>query len=137
MHHNSANSNEDKFRCFVIERNNSDSVESYSIGQSGDASCDGLFSPRDGLRTFKIRKSSEIQPKCDFPSWLTANRLWKTLDNRNIYDFTVPQIFSIYNNNDRREKDILRNSKCIESDDVSFLYKFNTSRFVIHTTLGW
>ena len=133
LHHKSATSDEDKFRCFVIEKNNSDHIESYNIGQSGDASCDLLFSPRDGLRTFKIRKSSEIQPKCDFPSWLSENRHWKTLDNRHIYDFSVPQKFTVYN----EKKDILRNSKCIESDDVSLLYKFNASRFVIHTTSGW
>ena len=133
LHHNSATSDEDKFRCFVIEKNISDPIESYNIGQSGDASCDGLFSPRDGLRTFKIRKSSEIQAKCDFPSWLTERRHWKTLDNRHVYDFSVPQTFDVFT----ERKDIYRKSKCIESDDVSFLYKFNASRFVLHTTLGW
>lgn len=133
LHHNSANSDDDKFRCFVIEKNNTDPVESYTIGQSGDASCDGLYAPRDGLRAFKIRKSSQIEPKCDFPSWLSGRR-WKTLDNRLHYDFTVPQTFTVLN----ERHDVNRNAKCIESDDVSFLsQQFNTSRFVVHTTLGW
>ncbi|KAH9388770.1 hypothetical protein TYRP_008116, partial [Tyrophagus putrescentiae] len=132
LHHNSANSDDDKFRCFVIEKNNTDPVESYTIGQSGDASCDGLYAPRDGLRAFKIRKSSQIEPKCDFPSWLSGRR-WKTLDNRLHYDFTVPQTFTVLN----ERHDVNRNAKCIESDDVSFLsQQFNTSRFVVHTTLG-
>ncbi|MDM8814302.1 hypothetical protein QU864_27170, partial [Escherichia coli] len=124
-------SDEDKFRCFVIEKNNTDSVENYNIGQSGDASCDGLFSPRDGLRTFKIRKTNEIKPICNFPSWLVDNRHWKTLDNRQIYNFSTEKIFTVMND----RKDIYRNSKCIEYEP--FMDEFNTTRFVIHTTLGW
>lgn len=133
LHHSSATSHEDKFRCFVIEKNNSDPIESYNIGQSGDASCDGLFSPRDGLRTFKIRKTNRIEPKCDFPNWLVDNRHWKTLDNRQKYDFSGGKTFIVTN---ERGDNVERHSKCIESDDISFLYKFNASRFVLHTTLG-
>lgn len=133
LHQKSATSDEDKFRCFVIEKNNSDPIESYYIGQSGDASCEGLFFPRDGLRTFKIRKAQSVQPKCNFPKWLATNHHWKTLDNRHIYDFTAFNVFTVYN----EKKDVLRISKCIEAEDESIFYQFNTSRFVIYTTSGW
>ena len=133
LNHSLASSDEDKFRCFIIERNGGDGVESYTIGQSGDASCDGLFSPRDGVRTLRIRKTSPITPRCSFPSWLSAAKYWKTLDNRNHFDFGAGQLFTVLDD----KKDVLRRSKCISADDVSFAFGFNATRFVIHTTFGW
>lgn len=131
LNHNLATSDEDKFRCFIIEKNNTDSVESYNIGQSGDASCDGLFTPKDGLRTFKIRKTSNIAPMCDFPNWLVDTAHWKSLDNRLFYDFTAGKVLSVYN----ERKDVQQRAKCIDSE--SYGRQFNTTRFVIHTTAGW
>lgn len=131
LNHKAATSDEDKFRCFVIEKNNTDPVESYYIGQSGDASCEGLFHPRDGLRTFKIRRSQKVEPKCNFPRWLAEKNHWKTLDNQHWYDFTSFNEFTVYN--EKREKH--RHSKCIESED-DFIFK-NSSRSVIYTTSGW
>lgn len=133
LNHQLATTNEDRFRCFIIEKNNSDSVESYNIGQSGEASCEGLFSPRDGSRTFKLRKAHQVKPICDFPPWLTEPIRWTTLDNRHVYDFSALNQFTVTD----LKKEVFRNAKCILSDDVSFLYPFNTSRFIIHTTLQW
>lgn len=133
MHHSSATTDEDKFRCFVIEKNFTGGIEGYDIGQSGDASCEGLFSPRDGSRTFKIHKAKTIQPSCDFPKWLVENRHWKSLDNRHLYDFSAIKQFSVLND----KKDINRSSKCITYDGSFSLHRINASRFIIHTTLGW
>ncbi|KAH9420851.1 hypothetical protein DERP_001285 [Dermatophagoides pteronyssinus] len=131
LYHQLATTDEDRFRCFVFERNNSDYVESYNIGQSGDASCEGLFSPRDGSRTFKLRKTNSIQSSCEFPPWITDVKLWSTLDNRHVYDFTALNQFTVVD----MKQTVFQLAKCIRSDDVSFQYRFNTSRFIIHTTV--
>lgn len=131
LYHQLANTDEDRFRCFVIEKNTTDLIESYNIAQSGEASCEGLFTPRDGARTFKLRKTQQIKPSCDFPSWLVDPIRWTTLDNRHIYDFSALKTFKVLDS----KFDILRNAKCLRADDVSFSYPFNTSRFIIHTTV--
>lgn len=131
LYHQLATTDEDRFRCFVFERNNSDYVESYNIGQSGDASCEGLFSPRDGSRTFKLRKSNSIQSSCEFPPWITEVKLWTTLDNRHVHDFTALNQFTVVD----MKQTVFQLAKCIRADDVSFQYRFNTSRFIIHTTV--
>ena len=133
LYHQLATTDEDRFRCFVFERNNSDYVESYNIGQSGDASCEGLFSPRDGSRTFKLRKSNSIQSSCEFPPWITEVKLWTTLDNRHVHDFTALNQFTVVD----MKQTVFQLAKCIRADDVSFQYRFNTSRFIIHTTVQW
>lgn len=59
MHHSHATSNEDRFRCFVYEKASSaeggDGVD-YRVAQSGDATCNGLFSATEGSRTMTFRK---------------------------------------------------------------------------------
>lgn len=78
VHHNHATSNEDRFRCFVYEKTTqnqvissdtnhtpanggtgtslSTSVVDYRVAQSGDATCNGLFSATEGSRTMTLRK---------------------------------------------------------------------------------
>lgn len=65
MHHGHSTSNEDRFRCFVYEKINpsnhghsakaAEGIE-FSVAQSGDATCNGLFSPMEGSRTMTLRK---------------------------------------------------------------------------------
>lgn len=87
LHHGHASSNEDRYRCFVYEKagqtvqgnlNNRAAIgmgtmdhevvlpggpvpegtaEVYRVAQSGDATCNGLFSPMEGSRTMTLRKS--------------------------------------------------------------------------------
>ncbi|UXI17920.1 hypothetical protein NH340_JMT03863 [Sarcoptes scabiei] len=153
-HRSSSTTYEDQFRCFVIEKNNTDRVESYNVGQSGDASCEALFTPRDGSRTFKLRKASQIRPLCDFPLWLLSPIRWTTLDNRFVYDFSALNQFTVFDNN----KEVLMTAKCIGSEKLmvfpssatiksassksssssrssNSISRFNTSRFIIHTTV--
>lgn len=60
VQHSHATSNEDRFRCFVYEKTSSDSENSdgidYRVAQSGDATCNGLFSATEGSRTMTLKR---------------------------------------------------------------------------------
>lgn len=86
LHHGHASSNEDRYRCFVYEKAGQTvqsnlqnraamgmgamdhevdlpggpvpegSAEIYRVAQSGDATCNGLFSPMEGSRTMTLKK---------------------------------------------------------------------------------
>lgn len=85
LHHGHASSNEDRYRCFVYEKAGQTvqgnlnraamgmgtmdhevplpngpmpegTAEVYRVAQSGDATCNGLFSPMEGSRTMTLRK---------------------------------------------------------------------------------
>ncbi|XP_065156032.1 uncharacterized protein aus [Atheta coriaria] len=90
VHHNHASSNEDRFRCFVYEKASAsseamDGVE-YRIAQSGDATCNGLFSASEGSRTMTLKKAPSLN-KCRFPQWISAHNYWHTLDYSSTYTF--------------------------------------------------
>ena len=57
LKHPHAANDEDKFRCFVYEYKDVERPsEGIYLAQSGDATCNGLFSPREGPRTLKLKK---------------------------------------------------------------------------------
>ncbi|GBP54054.1 hypothetical protein EVAR_85357_1 [Eumeta japonica] len=97
LHHNHATSNEDRYRCFVYERTNNgmasggvvkesgDGVE-YRVAQSGDATCNGLFSATEGSRTMALKRVS-VRFNCQFPPWMTISNTWHTLDFSSNYTF--------------------------------------------------
>lgn len=119
LHHGHASSNEDRYRCFVYEKAGQTvqgnlnraamgmgamdhevalpggpvpegSAEVYQVAQSGDATCNGLFSPMEGSRTMTLRKVSS-PGECRFPNWLTGHSsgglTWHTLDLGKSYTF--------------------------------------------------
>lgn len=116
LHHGHASSNEDRYRCFVYEKAGQTvqqgnlhraamgmgtmdhdvglqtgpvpegAAEIYRVAQSGDATCNGLFSPMEGSRTMTLMKVSP-PGQCRFPSWLTDHSTWHTLDLTRSYTF--------------------------------------------------
>ena len=56
IHHAHALTDEEKYRCFVYEFTNKRNKSSSGIqlAMSGDATCNGLLSPRDGSRTLSL-----------------------------------------------------------------------------------
>ncbi|GLH03282.1 Uncharacterized protein GBIM_09211, partial [Gryllus bimaculatus] len=60
----------------------------FRVAQSGDATCNGLFSPNEGSRTMTLRKAAASPLKCRFPQWLTVSLHWHTLDYSRIYAFS-------------------------------------------------
>ncbi|KAJ8981675.1 hypothetical protein NQ317_017296 [Molorchus minor] len=90
IHHSHATSNEDRFRCFVYEKASMasealDGVD-YRVAQSGDATCNGLFSAIEGSRTMTLKKASSLN-KCRFPFWVANYNHWHTLDYSAAYSF--------------------------------------------------
>lgn len=95
VQHHHATSNEDRFRCFVYEKASAasealDGIE-YRVAQSGDATCNGLFSASEGSRTMTLKKAGSLS-KCRFPGWVTnshgmGNSHWHTLDYSTTYSF--------------------------------------------------
>ena len=60
MSHLHATSDEDKFRCFMFEYANPlVPAEGVHLAQSGDATCNGVFSPKEGPRTLKLEKGKK------------------------------------------------------------------------------
>ncbi|XP_050557033.1 uncharacterized protein LOC118282328 isoform X1 [Spodoptera frugiperda] len=105
LHHNHATSNEDRYRCFVYEKTNDlllnprvtatgtvkeqvvppGGIE-YRVAQSGDATCNGLFSATEGSRTMALKRVS-VRFNCQFPTWMTFSHTWHTLDFTSNYTF--------------------------------------------------
>ncbi|XP_072940221.1 uncharacterized protein [Epargyreus clarus] len=96
LHHNHATSNEDRYRCFVYEKTNASAPSmkenpntsgvEYRVAQSGDATCNGLFSATEGSRTMALKRVS-VRFNCQFPSWMTFSHTWHTLDFSSNYTF--------------------------------------------------
>lgn len=130
MTHPAAKSDEDIFRCFVLESNKkSNSSDSYFLAQSGDATCDGLSSAIEGSRTMKLTKTPSITPSCTFPKWLTSPRYWKTLELSKILDFSKNSSFIVYDANSRAK---LRVSTCVRQQST-FIH---TNRHNGHGQIG-
>lgn len=85
LEHNMATSDEDKYRCFVYDRFKDGS--GYMVAQSGDATCNGLFSAAEGSKTMRLLKATSPMPRCHFPPWLTHGHHWHTLDGRRTFTF--------------------------------------------------
>ncbi|GFY60786.1 uncharacterized protein TNIN_479891 [Trichonephila inaurata madagascariensis] len=70
LEHRVAKADEDKFRCFVYEQ--TEDGNGYLVAQSGDATCDGLFTPLEGSRTMRLSKANHPHAKCHYPEWFTV-----------------------------------------------------------------
>ncbi|CAH1115807.1 unnamed protein product [Psylliodes chrysocephalus] len=90
IYHSHVTSNEDRYRCFVYEKASSasealDGVD-YRVAQSGDATCNGLFSATEGSRTMTLKKALPLN-KCRFPYWIANSNHWHSLDYSSTYSF--------------------------------------------------
>jgi len=74
-------SDESKYRCFVYEKSGKGDNKTVKMAQSLSASCDGLWSPTEGYRTFDMAKVSGPQSRCELPSWVTDHHSWASLDS--------------------------------------------------------
>ena len=55
IHHAHVMSDEEKYRCFIYAfTSKNKSSSDIQLAQSGDATCNGLLSPRDGSRTLTL-----------------------------------------------------------------------------------
>ena len=51
-------SDESKYRCFVYEKTGKGDNKTVKMAQSLSASCQGLWSPTEGYRTFDMKKGN-------------------------------------------------------------------------------
>lgn len=138
MSHDGAKSDQDKFRCFILDLTNSNS--SITLGQSNDASCEGLTSPNDGLRSLKLtrldgsnRASSTFfsnqfnsQP-CTFPAELVGKHLLTTLDSTNIYEFS--NNFTLNIRNSRNKQQLISSYTCLTQKSTEHQFTNTNNQF--------
>ncbi|XP_022250867.1 uncharacterized protein LOC111087681 isoform X2 [Limulus polyphemus] len=106
LEHKDTITEEDKFRCFVYEKLKNES--GYQVAQSGDATCDGLFSATEGSRTMTlIRSERDSGAKCRFPHWFMDFSHWQSLDGSKLFT-TDHKLKSFYLSNSSREGDSIR-----------------------------
>ena len=53
-------SDESKYRCFVYEKTGKGDNKTVKMAQSLSASCQGLWSPTEGYRTFDMKKGNKV-----------------------------------------------------------------------------
>ncbi|VEN43193.1 unnamed protein product [Callosobruchus maculatus] len=131
LHHNHATSNEDRFRCFVYEKaaEGEDDVD-YRVAQSGDATCNGLFSATEGSRTMTLKRAL-LQSKCRFPFWLSNYNHWHTLDYSATYSFHHRNsTLKITNSSGAEMKVVCVQIKYTNRDESMIV-------LVAHFTMGW
>ena len=131
MSHDTAKSDQDKFRCFLLDLTNAN--QTISLSQSNDASCEGLASPQDGIRNLKLtrldanRASSTFfsnqfnNEPCTFPIELVNKRLLSTLDGTSIYEFANNFTLNIRNS---RNKQLISSFSCLTQKSIE--QHFNT-----------
>ncbi|XP_022186268.2 uncharacterized protein LOC111045223 isoform X2 [Nilaparvata lugens] len=85
MEHKLAAPDEDKYRCFLYERKFNGE---YDVAQSGDATCNGLQSTRDGSKTMTLSRKDSQHERCKFPAWVVNHHQWRSLDFAHTYHFS-------------------------------------------------
>lgn len=134
MSHDTAKSDQDKFRCFILDLTNSN--QTISLSQN-DASCEGLTSPQDGIRSLKLTRldasnrasstffSNQFNSPCTFPFELISKRLLTTLDGTSIYEFS--NNFTLNIRNSRNKQQLISSFTCLTQKSTEQF--FNTHQY--------
>ncbi|CRK89429.1 CLUMA_CG003178, isoform A [Clunio marinus] len=91
LSHSLATSNEERFRCFVYEKINTNSGKhgskdvEYRLAQSGDATCSGLENSEYGSRIMTLKRFGPAE-RCDFPKWFKEPKHWHSLNGELSYN---------------------------------------------------
>lgn len=80
------NTDEDRYRCIMWERGKEKGVPAIFLSISGDASCNGLFSTREGRALVLFEESPNLHRGCTFPPWLIAPGSWTSLEGDLLLD---------------------------------------------------
>ncbi|KAF9810374.1 hypothetical protein SFRURICE_008630 [Spodoptera frugiperda] len=128
---NSISTDEDMYRCFVYKGQHADKTVTYTIAQSGDATCNGLTSSVDGSRTMKLTNVDDEHNRCHFPSWVVEHHKWFSLDHTHQYHFTTKNAtLKIMNEDGSFEEKRLVCHSILEQKDKQFV------KLVAHLTRG-
>ncbi|XP_063601751.1 uncharacterized protein LOC134777815 isoform X2 [Penaeus indicus] len=77
--HPLATSDEDRYRCFVYDPWRNRTASGFNVAQSGDATCNGLYSVSIGSRLLSLTRVDTSGSKCRFPLWIGGPH-WHSLD---------------------------------------------------------
>lgn len=89
LSHSRIKTNEESYRCFVYEKTQGQNGKvTYTVAQSGDATCNGLLSATEGSKVMKLTKVEGTHTKCKYPTWVTDHHHWHTLDYKKSYHFS-------------------------------------------------
>uniref|UniRef100_T1IKH8 Uncharacterized protein n=1 Tax=Strigamia maritima TaxID=126957 RepID=T1IKH8_STRMM len=106
----------------------------FSVAQSGDATCNGLFSAWEGSKTMSLKRATSPLPRCLFPSWLTHGHHWHSLDGRRVFTF-------VHRNNSFRLVDqagAVSDTRAMCIEEVSFDSKRISSGYACYSfTKRW
>lgn len=92
MEHSHLSKDEERFRCIMWETVKGSSKQGEQLtymALSGDASCNGLYSTREG-QTLVLHPVSD-NDECSLPGWLTHGKIWKSLDMKLTLEITWDQ----------------------------------------------
>ncbi|XP_069162756.1 uncharacterized protein [Procambarus clarkii] len=83
--HPLAMSDEDRYQCFVYKSWDNNTASGIMMAQSGDATCNGLYSVTGGSMTLVLRRVDTSGSKCRFPVWSNGPK-WRSLDGHTTLD---------------------------------------------------
>ena len=112
MEHSHINKDEERFRCIMWDQERDQEGEMITyMSISGEASCNGLYSSREGqtlvlragatsvvpisqwyLWVFSVNKDS----LCSLPSWLRHGKVWQSLDLKLKLEISQSQVSDEY-----------------------------------------
>lgn len=130
LEHRVAKADEDKFRCFVYEKIDDDENVEYQVAQSGDATCDGLFTAYEGSRTMRFTKTKHPVSSCSYPPWFTHVHHWRGLDGR--LSYAVDKWNSTFRVSNATLGDLVKRVLCVQNSRVST----SLAQFVVHVISG-
>lgn len=76
-----ATSDEDRYQCFVFKEWSKGNNRGYHVAQSGDATCNGLYSIYGGSMRLVMQRMDPSGSRCNFPIWVEGGYIWHSLDS--------------------------------------------------------
>ncbi|XP_059099729.1 uncharacterized protein LOC131893644 [Tigriopus californicus] len=87
----------ERIRCFIYRQSPNGAIQ---MGQSGDASCQGLHRVRDGVRTMAMKRviPPTDRSECQFPDWASTVGSFHSFSFSSQYEFTEDRTTMIMSN---------------------------------------
>lgn len=142
LDHPHAINDEDKFRCFTYEYMDPlEPSQGLYLAQSGDATCNGLYSPKEGSKALTINKAPS-KLGCTFPNWLSKHRQWSSLDGSFWWTVTSQSNLTLVNSTTMDSSSPIRNSFVIKQSSKVVCHKIARStnplitKIIFYKTVG-
>ncbi|XP_015603491.1 uncharacterized protein LOC107271703 [Cephus cinctus] len=77
LHSERIDNDENRYRCFIYAKKTADT---WTLSQSGDATCNGLTGVNDGAKILTMRQKPASEG-CEYPHWMVSAGTWVALDS--------------------------------------------------------